>query len=150
MQGRKDLLRLIGMVEDWEADILLTYAPDRLSREQFNSGAIMATVQRARGVDDFVTETFDNNAMGKLLFLFQAAMAEMEREKIAERMMRGKLAKMKAGKLVGAGTPAYGWSRDREAGRLLINEPEAAVIRRIYTDPPATPSRQPGAGHQVH
>jgi site-specific DNA recombinase len=63
--------------------------------------------------------------------------AEYERAKIAERYRRGKLFRSRAGEVLAWRTP-YGYRRQpRDAhgpARLEVFEPEAAVVRRIFTD----------------
>ena len=63
--------------------------------------------------------------------------AEYERAKIAERYRRGKLFRSRAGEVLAWRTP-YGYRRQpRDAhgpARLVVFEPEAAIVRRIFDD----------------
>src|SRR5207244_4457186 len=58
--------------------------------------------------------------------------AKVEHEKIRERCMRGKLARVRAGKIHCGGTELYGYVRDKEAGVRHIHEPEAVIVRMVY------------------
>jgi Recombinase len=66
----------------------------------------------------------------------QGVIAEYERAKIAERYRRGKLFRSRAGEVIGWRTP-YGYPLARHANgrvRLVLFEPEAAIVRRIFDD----------------
>jgi site-specific DNA recombinase len=58
--------------------------------------------------------------------------AKMEREKFRERSLRGKQARILAGKIHGSGIELYGYRRNKEAGVRVVYEPEAAIVRMIY------------------
>jgi DNA invertase Pin-like site-specific DNA recombinase len=47
-------------------------------------------VERGGARLEFVTETFEDTAIGRFILAARAFTAEVEREKIAERTMRGK------------------------------------------------------------
>jgi site-specific DNA recombinase len=59
--------------------------------------------------------------------------AAYERAKIAERTRRGKLRKVREGKIVASGSrPNYGFTLNDTRDGYLINEPEAEVVRLIF------------------
>ena len=67
----------------------------------------------------------------------QGVIAEHERAKFAERGRRGKLYRSRAGEVLATKIP-YGYRRVPRsadgAAHLIIHEPEAAVVRRIFAD----------------
>ena len=73
----------------------------------------------------------------KQLTQVQGVIAEYERARIAERYRRGKLFRSRAGEVLAWRIP-YGYRRrPRDAhgpARLVVFEPEAAVVRRIFDD----------------
>jgi site-specific DNA recombinase len=73
---------------------LICYAIDRLSRDVAHLAIIMEECERVGCEPIFVTENLDNSAQGKLLRSVQSYVAEVEREKIRERVMRGRKAKL--------------------------------------------------------
>lgn len=79
----------------------------------------------------------DDDPQARLLTQVQGVIAEYERAKIAERYRRGKLFRARAGEVLAWRTP-YGYQRlPRDAtgpARLVVFEPEAAVVRRIFAD----------------
>ena len=83
---------------------------------------------------DFAT----GDPQATLLTQVQGVIAEYEKAKIAERYRRGKLFRARAGEITTWKT-AYGYRRvPRSAAtgpaHLEIYEPEAAVVRRVFTD----------------
>jgi site-specific DNA recombinase len=60
-------------------------------------------------------------------------MAEMEREKIAERTVRGRLSRVRDGKLLPGSRPPYGYQwRDSSKGALDLDPATAPVVQRMY------------------
>jgi site-specific DNA recombinase len=78
-----------------------------------------------------VTDPLEDTSVGKLLISVKEFVAEVEREKIKERSMRGKYARIKSGKLPGFGPDLYGYRRN-EFGTRDIVESEATIIRSIF------------------
>ncbi len=127
-----DILR--EMIERKEADAIIIYAADRLSRnlahllilrDEFNRAGIeLHYANRGKSED---------TAESRLLENVEGVIAEFEREKIRERTRRGKIAKAKAGKWVGAGRPPYGFRQVGKGAdaRLERDEMQAATVRRI-------------------
>jgi len=77
-----------------------------------------------------VTEPVDTAThAGQTLFAILAGMAAQERQSIIQRTIAGKKEKAKKGGFAGGSAP-YGYERDKEGG-LVIDEQEAAVVRRI-------------------
>ncbi|MDP8922556.1 MAG: recombinase family protein [Chloroflexota bacterium] len=82
-----------------------------------------------------MTEDFEDSAVGKFIRSAKAFAAEVEREKFRERSMRGKLARVLAGKLMHGKTPLYGYAwTDDSKGRLTIDPVTVGVVRRIFTE----------------
>jgi site-specific DNA recombinase len=82
---------------------------------------------------EFVTERFEDTAIGRFILAARAFIAEVEREKIAERTMRGKAERARSGKLPQAtGKGIYGYQYNRQAGTREIDSHQAAVVRRVF------------------
>jgi len=58
--------------------------------------------------------------------------ARIEVEKIRERALRGKRARMQNGKIHNFGTELYGYRRDKDRGVREVYEPEAAIVRALF------------------
>ncbi|MGE5597744.1 MAG: recombinase family protein, partial [Hyphomicrobiales bacterium] len=82
---------------------------------------------------EFVTERFEDTAIGRFILAARAFTAEVEREKIDERTMRGKAERARAGKIPQAtGKGIYGYRYNRTTGRREIDLVQAAVVRRVF------------------
>jgi site-specific DNA recombinase len=110
---------------------LIAYATDRLSRKAVHVAMIAEDCQR-HGIDlIFVTEPLDNSPVGQMVAYVRGFAAELEREKIRERGLRGKRQRALSGKIHNYGPELYGYRRDRTTGKRVIHDPEAMVVRDI-------------------
>lgn len=129
---RPELQRAITMAG--KVDALICYVQDRLARTNEIDALYLIHDLNKRGMGVYLaherkcaeTDTF----IGQLETLIRAKVAREEREKIAERMMRGKKGKMKAGKVV-LPTPPFGYDKTDD-DHLVINALEAAIVQKIY------------------
>lgn len=112
---------------------IIVYAIDRLSRDPIHLAIVAEECERAGVALEFVTEPLDSTPEGQLIAYVRGYAAKIEREKIRERNMRGRKSRALNGKVPGAGFDLYGYRKDRDTGLRVICEPEAAVIRDIFT-----------------
>ena len=92
-------------------------------------------VEQAGAQLEFVTERFEDTAIGRFILAARAFIAEVEREKIAERTMRGKEERARNGQLPQAtGTGIYGYRYDTASGKRHVDHAQAEVVRRIFAD----------------
>lgn len=130
---RPQLAAMREAVRRGEVAAVIAYAVDRLSREQAHLYILDDETERAGADLLFVTEEFEKTAVGKVIRSVKSFAAELEREKIRERTMRGAEAKLRAGKLRGAGKPHYGYRwRDEKHTAYDIDETTAPIVRRIF------------------
>ena len=115
-------------------DVVLAYALDRLSRSQVDTAILIDRIEGAGASLQLVTEDFEKSATGTFLRNAKAFVAELEREKIAERTQRGRRARVASGKpLAGPKAPyGYQWADDTKA--KLIHDPETAPTVRLIFD----------------
>ena len=78
-------------------DVVLAYAVDRLSRSQIHIAVLLDDIEKVGANLEFVTEDFENTPVGRLILNVRAFAGEVEREKIAERTMRGKRERARSG-----------------------------------------------------
>ena len=132
---RRGIEEVRAMLRRGEADVLVAYAVDRLSRNQNHIGVLFDEFQRFEVQLEFVTERFEDTAVGRFILAARAFIAEVEREKIAERTMRGKADRARYGKLPQAtGAGIYGYRYDSGTGQREVDEVQAAVVQRIFED----------------
>lgn len=131
---RPGLERIREMMSARRTDVVLTFAVDRLSRNQNHIGVLFDEANGANVRLDFVTEKFEDTAVGRFILAARAFVAEVEREKIVERTQRGKSQRAREGKLPqAAGRGMFGYRYDQATGTRTINEAEAATVRAVFT-----------------
>jgi site-specific DNA recombinase len=115
-------------------------SPDRLARAYAYQVLVLDELDRFGVVVAFTDSPglAADDPQSVLLTQVQGVIAEYEKAKIAERYRRGKLFRARAGEIVTWKAP-YGYRRiprSAAAGQAHheIYEPEAAVVRRIFTD----------------
>ena len=124
------LNQLRELVRSRLVDAVICYSTDRLARNPIHI-AIIAEECEKRGIKlHFVSEPMDSSPEGQLIRYVKGYAAEIEREKIRERTLRGKTRLCKEGKLATGGVPPYGYRR--EDGKRVIFEPEAEIVRKIF------------------
>jgi site-specific DNA recombinase len=120
-----------NLVKVKDINVLLVYSTDRLARNPIHLAIIAEECEKRGGELIFVTEPLDASPEGQLIRYVRGYAAEIEREKIAERTLRGKRARALQGKLVtGEGSGLFGYRRVN--GVRHIDESGARVVRMIY------------------
>jgi len=114
-------------------DAVVAYAVDRLSRKAAHLAILSEEFERAGVELLFVTEQLDKTAEGSLMQSIKGYVAEIEREKIRERCLRGKRTLVQNGKLLNA-SDLYGYETDRVNKVRIIKEDEAQIVKRIFNE----------------
>jgi site-specific DNA recombinase len=130
---REGIERLRQLLRTGGADVVIAYAVDRLSRNQNQIGVIFDEIQQAGARLEFVTERFEDTAVGRFILAARAFIAEVEREKIVERTTRGKLERARSGRIPQAfGRGCYGYTYNPATGQREIEPFQAEIVRRIF------------------
>jgi site-specific DNA recombinase len=133
LHERKELARAREMIRNKEADALVVYDTDRLSRGGISHLYIIVDDILDSGAQFLcVLEPFENTKEGKVMLALRGYRSEVEREKIRDRTMRGRADKIAKGKLPGQGPEQYGYRKNKETWLKEIYEPEAVIVRRIF------------------
>lgn len=111
---------------------VIVYAIDRLSRDIAHLAILADEIERVGAKLIFVTEELDSTPEGKLMQSVRGYVAEVERQKIRERCVRGKRQEALNGRIVRAGTDLFGYTHDGERGVRVINDHEAETVRQMY------------------
>ena len=127
---RPALKRLMADIAQSKVDIVIVYKIDRLTRSLADF-AKMVEVFDQQGVSfSAVTQQINSaTSMGRLMLNVLLSFAQFEREVTGERI-RDKIAASKAKGMWMGGTPPLGY--DVQERKLIINEPEAALVRDIF------------------
>jgi site-specific DNA recombinase len=132
---RPDLSALREQVRAGAVDVVLAYALDRLSRNQAHLAILAEEIEDAGSRLEFVTEDFENSAVGRFIRSAKAFAAEVEREKTSERTNRGRRKRAEDGKPMPGPRPLYGYQwRDDDHSALAPNPMTAPVLQRIFRD----------------
>src|SRR6516165_286390 len=133
---RPGLERVRDLAAEGLIQVVLAYAPDRLSRKYAYQILLMEEFAR-QGVETlFVKAPQGDSAEDQLLVQFQGMIAEYERAQILERSRRGKRHRAHSGEIsVMSGAP-YGYryirKTDEAPAAYTVYEAEARVVHRIY------------------
>lgn len=122
------------MANNGQFDILVVREIDRLSRSLAKQLIVEQELKR-QGVEiEYVLGEYPDTPEGNFMRHIRATVAEYEREKINERVVRGRYSKVQAGSVFVSGNPPYGYCLVQNDGqyRLEIYEPEAEVVRMIF------------------
>ena len=122
--------RLLADIDAARIDVVVVYKVDRLSRSLLDFAKLMERFERAGTSFVSVTQNFSTaDAMGRLTLNMLMSFAEFEREMIGERTRDKIAAARRKGKWTG-GTIPLGYTVKEK--RLVVNEPEAVLVREIF------------------
>ncbi|NWG38965.1 MAG: recombinase family protein [Hydrogenophilaceae bacterium] len=129
---RPALRRLIADIEAGKIDIVVVYKIDRLTRSLADFSKMVEVFERNEVSFVSVTQQFNTTTpMGRLMLNVLLSFAQFEREVTGERI-RDKIAAAKRKGMWMGGVPSIGY--DVVNRQLVINEAEAAVVRRIFEE----------------
>ena len=123
--------------------LVLVTAPDRLARKYVHQVLLIEELHNLGCDIQFLERPMkDDDPHDQLLLQIRGAVAEYERNLIADRMRRGRQAKLRAGTLLPWTRAPYGYildpERPRDPGRVQIDPVKAKIVQQIfawYTDP---------------
>ena len=120
--------------------VLIT-APDRLARNYVHQMLLIDELTQRGCQVEFLDRPMSDDPHDQLLLQIRGAVAEYERNLIADRMRRGRQAKLRSGQLLPWTRAPYGYlldpERPRDPTRLRLDPVNVAVVEQIfawYTD----------------
>lgn len=139
ISGRPAVQKLLQDAEDKKFDIVLVWKMNRLARKMVDLMNIVELLNRKNIAFRSYTEKYETETpTGKLQFQMMAAIAEYERNNIAENVKMGMVARAKEGRWNGGQILGYdvvatsNVNKKRKDTHLIINENEANVVRCIF------------------
>ncbi len=133
---RPGLERLRDAVAQGRFDRILITAPDRLSRKLAHQAFLMDELQRFGCQIEFLDHPIGQDPHDQLMLQIRGAFAEYDRTQIAERMRRGRQAKLKAGMMLPWAKPPYGYrldpDRPRDPRLVRLDPVEAAIVKEVF------------------
>ena len=127
---RPALKRLVADIKEGLVDVVVVYKIDRLSRSLVDFTKLVEVFDANSVTFVSVTQAFNTTtSMGRLTLNILLSFAQFEREVIGERIRDKVAASRKRGMWMGGFVPLGYDVRDR---KLVVNEAEAALVRRIF------------------
>src|SRR5215216_3735983 len=121
--------------------VLIT-APDRLARNYVHQMLLIDELAQRGCQVEFLERPMSDDPHDQLLLQIRGAVAEYERNLIADRMRRGRQAKLRNGQLLPWTRAPYGYILDaecpRDPRRVRLDPVKAAIVQQIfawYSDP---------------
>jgi site-specific DNA recombinase len=140
--NRPGLDRLRDRVAMAAFECVVLTAPDRLARNYVHQMLLVDELTQRGCRVEFVERPMSDDPHDQLLLQIRSAVAEYERTLIAERMRRGRQAKLRSGQLLPWTRAPYGYlldaERPRDPSRVRIDPVQAAVVEQMfawYSDP---------------
>jgi len=129
---RPAIQKLLSDIEDGKINCVVVYKVDRLSRSLLDFVQLLELFEKNNVTFVSVTQHFNtNSSMGRLTLNILLSFAQFEREIISERTKDKMAAARKKGKWLG-GRPILGYDLDRANQKLVINENEAELVKKIF------------------
>src|SRR6266536_635109 len=117
-------------------DLVLLTAPDRLARNYVHQMVVLEELERAGCRVQFLDRPMSDDPHDPLVLQIRGAVAEYERTLIAERMRRGRQAKIRSGQLLPWSRVPYGYrghpERPRDARLLTIDPVQVAIVEELF------------------
>ncbi|WP_144559935.1 recombinase family protein [Shouchella miscanthi] len=128
---RPELQRMLDDIAHNRIEVVLVYKLDRLTRSVMDLYQLLAQFDKYGCMFKSATEVFDTTTpTGRLFITLVAAVAQWERENLADRVKFGMEQMVEEGRWPGGPAP-FGYSLDNHS-KLQIDQEESALYRYIY------------------
>lgn len=129
---RPALARLMADIEVGEVDVIVVYKIDRLTRSLLDFVRLIEVFDRQSISLVSISQAFDtSDSMGRMILNVLLTFSQFERELISERIRDSIRTRKRHGRTHG-GLPPFGYVR--VSGELKIDEPEAKIVRFIFSE----------------
>jgi site-specific DNA recombinase len=129
------LTQALIMARSDDYDVLVVRELDRFARRLTKQIVVEEELKRSGVLIEYVLGEYPDTPEGRLNKHIQATVAEWEREKVTERLVRGRKNAVRRGSVLVQGKPPYGYRVEKGEGglyRLVIDPEEARIVRQIY------------------
>jgi DNA invertase Pin-like site-specific DNA recombinase len=124
------LTKVREMADAGDFDILVVREVDRLSRNLAKQLIVEQELKRNDVEVQYVIGEYPDTPEGRLQKHVKAVLAEYEREKITERVIRGRRQKVKAGNVLMVARPPYGYRvADVHNDHIMVHQVDACTTR---------------------
>lgn len=129
---RPGLGRVLDLVTGGEVDLVVAQDMDRVSREPWHFGYLLAKLQESGAGLRTLDDRGDDSPEGEFFRDIRKSMAKMERQMTALRTRRGRERRAREGKVVPGGSPPLGFGFTDNRTNFVVDEERAAVVRRVF------------------
>lgn len=129
---RTELNNMLAYVAAHGIEVVIVYDPDRLSRGgPAHHSMIELTLAKYQARIEYVLGDYNQQSPESMLSkMIKQSIAWYENQQRRERIMRGRIGKAKAGRVIVSSRPPYGYEFVKQ--QMVVCEEEASVVRRIY------------------
>lgn len=124
--GRPLFNEMLNRIRAGEANAIITWHPDRLSRNPVDAASIIALMDEGKLIEVITpTQTFKNDSMSKFMLGFFMLQAKFENDHKGENVVEGLQTKAEKGWFPSSWTkPGYMWDRLADKGnKTILNDP---------------------------
>jgi len=129
--GRPLFEKMIRRIERGEADGIIAWHPDRLSRNSVDGGRLIYLLDTGVLKDlKFATLNFENSPQGKFMLSLAFGQSKYYVDALRENVKRGIRAKIRSGWL--PGRAPIGYLNDRTSGTIVVDPDRFLGVRRLW------------------
>ncbi|PIR55167.1 hypothetical protein COU74_02065 [Candidatus Peregrinibacteria bacterium CG10_big_fil_rev_8_21_14_0_10_36_19] len=129
--ARPEFERMMKMIDKCEINGIISWHPDRLSRNMIDGGRVIHMVDDGKLLDmQFCSYTFINDASGKMLLGITFALSKHYSDKLSQDVKRGMVESLAEGKSSGQYKPGY--RRDDDTGLYFPDNKNFKLIQRAW------------------
>ncbi|EES91592.1 recombinase family protein [Clostridium botulinum] len=140
---RPEFNKMLKLIEEKKVNYIISYKLDRLGRTARDLHNFLYDIDKLNIIYLSATEPYDTTtSAGRFMISILAAMAQMERERLAERVKGGMLQLAKKGRWLGGQTPLGFDSvkeiyiddmcKERQIMKLTSNKKEIKVVKLLF------------------
>ena len=131
---REDFNRMIEDCMDGKIDMIITKSISRFARNTLDCLQFIRQLKAKNIAVYFEKENINTlDAKGELLLTIMASLAQQESQSLSQNVRLGIQFRYQAGKVIVNHNRFLGYTKD-EDGKLIIDENEAIIIKRIYRE----------------
>jgi len=129
--GRPVFNEMMEAIEAGDADGLLAWHPDRISRNAVDAGRLLHNLDKKKlQALNFPSFWFENTPQGKFVLSLALGIAKYQIDHLSEQVRRGIRKKLRDG--VYPNMPPPGYMNDPRARTIVFDEERAPIIRRMF------------------
>ncbi len=127
------LTKALEMAHSKKFDVLIVRELDRLSRDLAKQLIVEQELKMVGVAIEYVMYDFPDTPEGRLNKNLRAMLAEYEREKIKQRMMRGRYRRVREGRIIlNTSAPPYGYRINTDRTNIEPDEEQSEIVRLIF------------------